>query len=71
MKLGDWLSKEGLTTPQFGERIGRTAETVRRYVSGERIPDRDTMPIIAEVTSREVMPNDFFDLARVREQVPA
>ena len=60
MTLKDWLSREDMTPPQFAERIGRSAEAVRRYVAGERIPDRETMPVIVEQTAGEVTPNDFF-----------
>lgn len=66
MTLRDWLEQEGVSVPQFASRIGRTAEAVRRYVSGERIPDKDTMPLIAQATRRKVTPNDFFDLAPVK-----
>lgn len=66
MTLRDWLEQEGVSVPQFASRIGRTAEAVRRYVSGERIPDKDTMPLIAHATRRKVTPNDFFDLAPVK-----
>lgn len=60
MTLKDWLAQEGLSLPEFANKIGRTAEAVRRYVSGERIPDRDTMPRIVEETAGAVTPNDFF-----------
>lgn len=62
MKLGDWLDREELKPQQFAARIARTSESVRRYVAGDRIPDRDTMPLIVEQTGGEVMPNDFFDI---------
>lgn len=61
MKLGVWLDREGLTAAAFAARIDRTGESVRRYVAGVRIPDRDTMPLIIEHTGGEVMPNDFFE----------
>ncbi|GAA3271399.1 hypothetical protein GCM10020258_46350 [Sphingomonas yabuuchiae] len=64
MTLKEWLDREAMSVPQFATRIGRSAEAVRRYVSGERIPDKDTMPLIAEATQRKVTPNDFFDLTR-------
>jgi transcriptional regulator with XRE-family HTH domain len=68
MTLKEWLDREAISVPQFATRIGRSAEAVRRYVSGERIPDKDTMPLIAEATQRNVTPNDFFDLPPLRRR---
>lgn len=65
MQLKDWLTEEGQTLAEFGERIGRTAEAVRRYANGDRIPDRETMPKIAEVTKGRVTANDFFRIDEV------
>ncbi len=62
MKLGIWLDKEKIAPSEFARRINRTAETVRRYVGGDRIPDRDTMPLVVEQTAGAVLPNDFYDL---------
>lgn len=63
MTLGEWLEDTGKTIPQFATEIGRTPEAVRRYVSGARIPDRDTMPLIATATGGKVTANDFFGIA--------
>lgn len=63
MTLKDWLVEEGVSNAEFGRRIDRTAEAVRRYAGGDRIPDRDTMPIIMRETSGKVTANDFFGLA--------
>jgi hypothetical protein len=62
MKLATWLSEEGLNYVEFGSRIERSGEAVRRYASGERIPDRVTMPRIVHATGGKVTANDFFDL---------
>lgn len=62
MKLATWLSEEGLNYVEFGARIERSGEAVRRYASGERIPDRVTMPRIVHATGGKVTANDFFDL---------
>lgn len=64
MQLDDWLTRERLTFGQFGGAISRTAEAVRRYAKGERIPDRDTMAAIVRETSAEVTPNDFYGVPR-------
>jgi transcriptional regulator with XRE-family HTH domain len=62
MTLAEWLKAKGLTNAEFGLRISRSAEAVRRYASGERIPDKETMPVIARETEGEVLPNDFFGI---------
>lgn len=63
MTLKDWLAANDVTIAQFAARIERSAEAVRRYVVGDRIPDRDTMPNIVRETDGGVTPNDFFDIA--------
>lgn len=63
MRLDDWLAEQGLTHSDFAGKIGRTTEAVRRYARGERIPDKDTMPLIAEQTDNKVTANDFFGIA--------
>lgn len=63
MNLKDWLAEARLTHTEFAQRIGRTPEAVRRYVGGERIPDKATMPLIVEHTAGSVTANDFFGIA--------
>lgn len=62
MTLDDWLTKHGISNPAFGARIGCTAEAVRKYRNGDRIPDKATMPKIARETEGEVTANDFYAL---------
>lgn len=62
MNLKDWLSAEGVSYTEFAAKIGRTAEAVRRYANGNRIPDKDTMPLIARETGNSVTANDFFGI---------
>jgi hypothetical protein len=62
MTLKDWLAANDKNNAEFGSLIGRTAEAVRRYAAGERIPDRETMPLIVEATSGDVTANDFFGI---------
>ena len=62
MKLRAWLDEREISNGDFGGRINRTAEAVRRYAAGERLPDRATMPLIVRETGGEVQPNDFFDI---------
>lgn len=63
MKLRDYLDHNGLTKAQFAERIGVSEETIRRYVTGERIPDKKKMSKIALATACQVTANDFFGIA--------
>lgn len=63
MKLADYLAQEDLTADAFAESIGTSRESVRRYISGERIPDRKIMLKIALATGCKVTANDFFGIA--------
>jgi transcriptional regulator with XRE-family HTH domain len=67
MTLKEWLSEHDVAVAEFAARIGRTAEAVRRYASGERIPDKSTMPLIADATSGAVTANDFFGIATPKQ----
>lgn len=62
MTLKDWLAGKELSHSDFAKQIDRTTEAVRRYVAGERIPDRESMLKIVEVTNGEVTANDFFGI---------
>lgn len=62
MNFRSWLEREGVSFSEMGQRIERTGEAVRRYATGERIPDRETMPKIVRETRGEVTANDFFDI---------
>lgn len=70
MTLSQWIEREGISLSEFGSRIGRTAEAVRRYCNGDRIPDRETMPVIVRETRGEVTPNDFFAMPNSDEATP-
>lgn len=43
----------------FGEKLGKSGETVRRYRAGEREPDFETMARIFDLTFGAVTPNDW------------
>lgn len=74
MQLRDWLERQGLSYTQFGSAISRSAEAVRRYANGERVPDRQTMQKIVQQTGGQVMPNDFYEVGhgynRIRSALP-
>jgi transcriptional regulator with XRE-family HTH domain len=62
MKLKPYLQLKKIKSAEFARIIGRNAQNVARYVSGQRIPDKDTMPLIYHATNGEVTANDFYDL---------
>jgi transcriptional regulator with XRE-family HTH domain len=63
MKLADYLERTSTSRREFAKTIGVSEETVRRYVAGTRIPEKEKMEKIAEVTGMVVTANDFFGLA--------
>jgi transcriptional regulator with XRE-family HTH domain len=63
MKLADYMTAHDLSRAEFAESIRVSAETVRRYLAGERIPDKHVMERIAEATGFQVTANDFFGIA--------
>lgn len=63
MKLNQYLAESKTSPAQFAEQLGVSKETVRRYLKGERIPDRDMMQKIALATACKVTANDFFGIA--------
>ena len=63
MKLGDYLKEQNIPRAKFAEHIGVSEETIRRYVKGTRIPERETMEKIALATACKVTANDFFGIA--------
>ena len=63
MTLGEYLEQSSTSRRQFADRIGVSYETVRRYLSGDRIPDRAIMAKIALATGCKVTANDFFGIA--------
>ena len=67
MKLRGWRNKNGVSRSAFAEKIKTSDETVRRYENGDRIPTRDIMSKITEVTGGEVMAGDFYDLEADRK----
>jgi transcriptional regulator with XRE-family HTH domain len=63
MKLSDYLERTSTSRHEFAKTIGVSSETVRRYVAGTRIPEKEIMEKIAEVTALQVTANDFFGIA--------
>lgn len=63
MKLGDYLQTTGTSRADFAQTIEVSTETVRRYIAGTRIPEKDVMEKIALATTCKVTANDFFGIA--------
>lgn len=61
--LQQYLSNAEMDHRAFAKSIGVSAETVRRYLKGERLPDKKRMSRIALATHGQVTANDFFGLA--------
>lgn len=63
MKLGDYLKEHDISRATFAQSVGVSGETIRRYIAGTRIPEKETMEKIALATSCKVTANDFFGIA--------
>jgi len=59
MRFDDWMNATRTSNAGFAEKAGTSAETVRRYRSGEREPDTKTMALIFDLTGGDVTPNDW------------
>jgi putative transcriptional regulator len=63
MRLQEYLTKTSTSRADFALQIGVSAETVRRYLSGQRFPDWSVVHKIVEATKGEVTANDFLKVA--------
>jgi transcriptional regulator with XRE-family HTH domain len=63
MKLSDYLQRTSTSRREFAKTIGVSSETVRRYIAGTRIPEKEVMEKIAVETGNAVTANDFFGIA--------
>lgn len=63
MKLSAYLQDHEISPAEFAAKIGAESRmTVTRYAKGDRIPTREMMEKIFEVTGGAVRPDDFYDL---------
>lgn len=62
MHLKDYLASNG-GAQDMAEKLGVTAAAVRMWAAGQRIPGRDYMVRIVEITGGQVQPNDFYEAA--------
>lgn len=63
MTLADYLTHHDLTYAELARRLGTSRQQAERWAKGQRIPRRDEMLRIVELTDRAVMPNDFYGLS--------
>jgi DNA-binding transcriptional regulator YdaS (Cro superfamily) len=63
VRLEQYLDATAIDRREFADRIGVSTETIRRYIAGTRIPDKERMSRIALATDGQVTANDFFGLA--------
>ncbi len=62
MKLSEYLKKENKRPADLARDFGIVHCMVRRWCSGETIPNKEYMQKIFAYTGGEVTPNDFFNI---------
>lgn len=60
MKLKEYLDTNSLTMSAFARETKIKQDTLNKYKYGIRIPNRENMKIISNVTKGKVTANDFF-----------
>lgn len=63
MKLSEFFETEGVKPDAFQRRLRVARHTVKRWLTGERLPAPNMMLKIYHATGAKVAPNDWFDLA--------
>lgn len=62
MKLAEYIEETRETHEQLAARIGDCSVSgLRKWLRGERIPQKDQMGRIVAATDGKVMPNDFYE----------
>jgi hypothetical protein len=68
VRLGDYITRNGITVPEFARSIGVSPSSVWRWIEtpapGDRVyrPNWDALKRIEAETGGAVMPNDFLHL---------
>lgn len=63
MKLAEFMRINSLSPEALASRLGDvSASGVRKWANEERIPRKDQIERIIEITDGQVMPNDFFSI---------
>lgn len=61
MRLKTYLELRKISPAAFGEMVGASEPGVVKWMRGERVPRRETMRKIMDVTDGAVGPSDFLD----------
>jgi len=59
MTLDDWMSEQKLTAEELGKTLDCSGQAVRRYRSGERMPDTEMAEKIIDVSGGAVTIEDM------------
>lgn len=59
MQLRDYIAQGGISAAELASRLGVTREAIRRYATGERMPRRDMIRQIVEITGGQVTADDL------------
>ncbi len=60
MKLKEYLKLNRITNKDFSKVIGISPVSLSRYISGERVPEKEIVLKIFEITHGSVSPDDFY-----------
>jgi DNA-binding transcriptional regulator YiaG len=60
MQLKTYLSDKEMSVADFAKSIGHSEAAVKKWLRGERIPRREALAKIREITGGSVLPADFF-----------
>lgn len=70
MTLAEYISDLKVSPEKLAESLdGVSASALRKWISGERIPRKEQMEKIFEVTGGKVSPNDFYSIGAVLPEV--
>ena len=61
MLLKDWREREGLDRTEVARQARVTVEAIRLYEMGQRIPQREIMVRLREISDGAVTANDFYE----------
>jgi transcriptional regulator with XRE-family HTH domain len=60
--LRDWRKLQAKPVQALAEQIGVTVQAWYDWEKGRRVPSRDLMPKLVQLTGGAVQPNDFYAL---------
>jgi DNA-binding transcriptional regulator YdaS (Cro superfamily) len=62
MTLDQWLTEHNVSSQEFGRRVDVTGEAVRRWRSGERMPEPEMVETINSETNGQVSIADLHEM---------